>query len=184
MDRASVVFGEVRFERLAGISVSHLYDLRGGKLCQNTRNWRPHRPAPRPSAEWGAGLHSHRQCASGRSGRGERGVSHHRGGRYDPVPACAICEKISEAYLLPVIRQLLDGCPSAILGLHANNGSEYINYQVAGLLERCGSSSPHHARRIPTIPHWRSPRTAESYANIWVLPRSRHTASACSMISV
>ena len=88
-----------------------------------------------PPAEWGAGLHPHRQRASGRSGRGERGVSHERGGRCDPVPACAICEKISEAYLLPVIRQLLDGCPFAILGFHANNGSEYINYQVAGLFE-------------------------------------------------
>ena len=45
------------------------------------------------------------------------------------------CEKISEAYLLPVIRQLLDEYPFAILGFHADNGSEYINYQVAGLLE-------------------------------------------------
>ena len=29
----------------------------------------------------------------------------------------------------------MDGCPFAILGFHANNGLEYINYQVAGLLE-------------------------------------------------
>ncbi len=29
----------------------------------------------------------------------------------------------------------MDGCPFAILGFHANNGSEYINYQVAVLLE-------------------------------------------------
>ena len=48
----------------------------------------------------------------------------------------ATCEKISEAYLLPVIRQLLDGFPFAILGFHADNGSEYINYQVAALLEK------------------------------------------------
>jgi hypothetical protein len=31
MERACRVFGEARFERLAGISVSHLYNLRGGK---------------------------------------------------------------------------------------------------------------------------------------------------------
>ena len=48
----------------------------------------------------------------------------------------ATCEKISEAYLLPVIRQLLDGFPFVILGFHADNGSEYINYQVATLLEK------------------------------------------------
>ena len=48
----------------------------------------------------------------------------------------ATCEKISEAYLLPVIRQLLEEFPFAILGFHADNGSEYINYQVARLLEK------------------------------------------------
>jgi len=47
----------------------------------------------------------------------------------------AICEKTSVASRLPVILQLLDGCPFVILGFHADNGSEYINYQVAGLLE-------------------------------------------------
>jgi len=48
----------------------------------------------------------------------------------------ATCEKISEAYLLPVIRQLLDGFPFVILGFHSDNGSEYINYTVAKLLEK------------------------------------------------
>ena len=47
----------------------------------------------------------------------------------------ATCEKISEASLLPVIRQLLEGFPFVILGFHADNGSEYINDQVATLLE-------------------------------------------------
>jgi len=31
MERALLIFGDARFERLAGISVSHLYNLRGGK---------------------------------------------------------------------------------------------------------------------------------------------------------
>ncbi len=48
----------------------------------------------------------------------------------------ATCEKISEAYLLPVIRQLLDEFPFVILGFHSDNGSEYINYRVAALLEK------------------------------------------------
>ena len=38
--------------------------------------------------------------------------------------------------MLPVIRQLLDGFPFVILGFHSDNGSEYINYQVAKLLEK------------------------------------------------
>lgn len=46
------------------------------------------------------------------------------------------CEKISETYLLPVIRQLLDGFPSVILGFHADNRSEYINCKVVKQLEK------------------------------------------------
>ncbi|MDO8412907.1 MAG: hypothetical protein Q7S51_03845 [Gallionellaceae bacterium] len=38
--------------------------------------------------------------------------------------------------MLPVIRQLLEEFPFVILGFHADNGSEYINYQVAKLLEK------------------------------------------------
>ena len=47
----------------------------------------------------------------------------------------ATCEKISEASLLQVIRQRLEGFPFVILGFHADNGSEDINDQVATLLE-------------------------------------------------
>ena len=38
--------------------------------------------------------------------------------------------------MLPVIWQLLDEFPFVILGFHSDNGSEYINYQVAKLLEK------------------------------------------------
>ena len=45
-------------------------------------------------------------------------------------------EKISEQYLMPVIEQLLDCFPFVIQGFHSDNGSEYINYKVAALLEK------------------------------------------------
>ncbi len=48
----------------------------------------------------------------------------------------ASCEKLSEAYLLPVIGALLSGFPFRILGFHADNGSEYINRRVAAMLEK------------------------------------------------
>ena len=35
-----------------------------------------------------------------------------------------------------MIRQLLDGFPFVILGFHSDNGSEYINYQVAQMLDK------------------------------------------------
>ena len=45
-------------------------------------------------------------------------------------------EKISEHYLIPVLEQLLDTFPFVIKGFHSDNGSEYINKQVAKLLEK------------------------------------------------
>ena len=48
----------------------------------------------------------------------------------------ATCERLSEAYLLPVIEALLDNFPFSIRGFHADNGSEYINHRVARLLEK------------------------------------------------
>ena len=45
MERACRVFGDARFERLAGISVSQLYNLRGGTPYQRTRwHWTKTRP--------------------------------------------------------------------------------------------------------------------------------------------
>ncbi len=45
-------------------------------------------------------------------------------------------QTISEAHLLPVIRQMLEQFPTLILGFHADNGSEYVNHQVAKMLDK------------------------------------------------
>ena len=43
---------------------------------------------------------------------------------------------ISEVHLLPVIEQMLAQFPFEILGFHADNGSEYVNHQVARMLDK------------------------------------------------
>jgi len=144
MERAHQVFGDARFERLAGISVSHLYNLRGSRPYQNKRrHWTKTNPtgvpigkrrAPQPN-----GLPGYIRIDSVHQGDqdGVKGVYHINA--VDCVTQfqlVATCEKISEAFLLPVIRQLLEGFPFVILGFHSDNGSEYINYQVAKLLEK------------------------------------------------
>ena len=48
----------------------------------------------------------------------------------------ACCEKISEAFLLPVIGMLLEQFPFQILGFHSDGGSEFVNHDVARLLEK------------------------------------------------
>lgn len=48
----------------------------------------------------------------------------------------ATCERISEAYFLPVLENLLSAFPFRILGWNKDNGSEYINHTVATLLTK------------------------------------------------
>lgn len=144
MERALLVFGDARFERLAGISVSHLYNLRGGAAYRDKRrHWTKTRPTGIPIGQRRApqpdGTPGYIRIDSVHQGDqdGVKGVYHINAvdcvTQYQLV---ATCEKISEAYLLPVIRQLLDEFPFVIMGFHADNGSEYINYQVAAMLEK------------------------------------------------
>ena len=48
----------------------------------------------------------------------------------------AATPQISERWLIPVLEQLLEQFPFAIRGFHSDNGSEFINYRVAGMLEK------------------------------------------------
>ena len=144
MERAYQVFGDPRYERLASISVAHLYNLRGSRQYQNKRrHWTKTRPtsipigtrrAPQPN-----GMPGYIRIDSVHQGDldGVKGVYHINAvDCVTQMQFVATCEKISEAYLLPVIRQLLEGFSFVILGFHSDNGSEYINYTVAKLLEK------------------------------------------------
>lgn len=46
------------------------------------------------------------------------------------------CERISKAYLLPVLEDLIDQRPFEVLDFHSDNRSECINKMVATLPER------------------------------------------------
>jgi transposase InsO family protein len=45
-------------------------------------------------------------------------------------------ERISESYLEPLLRRLLEQFPFRIRGFHSDNGSEFINHSVARTLEK------------------------------------------------
>ena len=144
MERALLIFGDARYERLAGISVSHLYSLRGSQPYQNKRrHWTKTNPTSAPIGKRRApqpdGAPGYIRIDSVHQGDldGVKGVYHINAvDCVTQMQFVATCEKISEAYLLPTIRQLLDGFPFVILGFHSDNGSEYINYMVAKLLEK------------------------------------------------
>ena len=50
--------------------------------------------------------------------------------------AIGCVEKISEHYLVPVLKDLLSQYPFRILGFHSDNGSEYVNKRVVKLLNK------------------------------------------------
>jgi transposase InsO family protein len=157
-ERALGLFGDHRYSRLAHISVAHLYNLRRAAGYQRARGAVAHRTSPvkLPIGERRA------PQPNGRPGF-IRVDSVHQGdldglkGVYlinavDTVTQfqfIAGVERISEHYLLPVLRTLLDRFPFTVHGFHADNGSEYINYQVADLLNKLNieltKSRPRHS---------------------------------------
>ncbi len=113
MGRALRVFGDARFERLAGISVSPLYNLRGGRAYQNQRrHWTKTNPTGVPIGQRRVpqpnGMPGYIRIDSVHQGDqdGVKGVYHINAvDCVTQMQFIATCEKISEAYLLPVIRQ-------------------------------------------------------------------------------
>ncbi|MFT6306563.1 MAG: hypothetical protein ACI9US_003347 [Gammaproteobacteria bacterium] len=49
----------------------------------------------------------------------------------------ASVEKISEKFLILMLEQMLETFPFKIMRFHSDNGSEYINQNVAKLLKNC-----------------------------------------------
>jgi transposase InsO family protein len=137
-------YGNKQYERLAGISVAHLYNLRASA---GYRNQAAVFEATRPTSI--AIGERRRPDPQGRPGYlrvdtvhqgdwdGTKGVYHINA--VDTVTQWQVVgctSKITEAYLLPVLEAVLAQFPFAILGFHVDNGSEYINHRVAKMLEK------------------------------------------------
>ena len=144
MERAYGIFGDTRYQRLATISVAHLYNLRQRPSYQHQRQvWTKTRPVTVAIGERRAPTPNNRpgylRVDSVHQGDrdGIKGVYHINAvdcvTQYEGV---ATCEHISEAFLIPVLEALLLSFPFPILGFHSDNGSEYINRHVAKLLNK------------------------------------------------
>ena len=202
MRREFEVFGDARFERLAGISTSHLYNLRKSRTYERQRVSRTRtkptaaaigeRRKPRPEGRPGfVRVDSvHQGDLDGRKGVYEINLVDEVT-QYEFVGAT---EAISERFLIPVLEGLLGLFPFAIKGFHADNGSEYVNHAVAACSRSCAPSSPARVRDAPTTtpsPRARTPAScaATSAANTsprasrrWCIgspaPCSRRTSTA------
>jgi hypothetical protein len=144
MERAHRLFGDARYERLAAISVAHLYNLRQRPGYQRLRVvWTKTRPVTIPIGTRRAPAPNNRpgylRVDSVHQGDqdGLKGVYHINAvdcvTQYEAVGSC---ERISEAYLIPVLEAMIGSFPFIIRGFHSDNGSEYINRQVAEMLNK------------------------------------------------
>ncbi len=144
LERECEVFGNKEFERLAEISVSHLYNLRRSPAYRKRAG---HYQATKPT---GVSIGERRRPdPKGQPGHlrvdtvhqgdwdGAKGVYHlHAVDAVTQWEAVGCTERISEQYLEPVLEAMLHQFPFPILGFHADNGSEFINYTVVKLLNK------------------------------------------------
>ena len=143
-ERAYALFKQTQYQRFAGISVAHLYNLRKSKPYLRQR-YTFEKTCPKvaligirkkPRANGEPGFIRIDTVHQGDQDK-QKGVYHINA--VDEVTqfevVCTV-EKISELYLMPAIEQLLDCFPFVIKGFHSDNGSEYINYKVAKLLSK------------------------------------------------
>jgi transposase InsO family protein len=137
-------YGKPEFERLAAISVAHLYNLRHHQRYRERRlNYTRTRPTAvsigerrRPDPQGQPGYVRVDTVHQG-DRPGAKGVYHINAvdevTQWQMVSATA---RISEAWLEPVLASLLRQFPFPILGFHSDNGSEFINQTVARLLNK------------------------------------------------
>ncbi len=144
LEREVELYGKQEYARLAGISVAHLYNLR---KCQRYRERRLNYIKTRPTA---VSIGERRKPdPQGRPGylrldtvhQGDqpeaKGVFHINA--VDEVLQWQVVgstPRISEAYLKPVLEDMMRQFPFRIRGFHTDNGSEFINHTVAELLNK------------------------------------------------
>lgn len=142
LEREFTVFGRKGYERLAKLSVAHLYNLRKRREYREKRlRYEKTRPTQiaigerrRPQPE---GRPGYLRVDTVHQGDGPQGKGLYHVNAVDEVTQWEVVgavEMISEAFLLPVLQEILQQFPFRILGFHTDNGSEYINHRVAGML--------------------------------------------------
>jgi hypothetical protein len=144
LHREFAVYSNQEYERLSAISVSHLYNLRQSPIyrsqrvrVQSTQSRQiaiAERRKPDPLGQPG-----YLRVDTVHQGQkdGKAGVFHINA--VDTVTQwqnIGCVETISERHMLPVLEAMLHQFPFRILGFHCDNGSEFLNYRVANMLEK------------------------------------------------
>jgi transposase InsO family protein len=144
LEREYRLYGKPEFARLATLSVSHLYNLRQQpryrerRLCYTRTRPTPvaigERRCPDPRGQPG-----YLRVDTVHQGDAPAGQGVYHINAVDQITQweiVAATERISEAWLEPVLEAMLRQFPFRIRGFHSDNGSEFINRVVARLLNK------------------------------------------------
>lgn len=140
LKREFEIYGKPEFERLAKLSNGHLYNLRrnpryGLRTYEKTRPTAVQigeRRKPEPNAQPGF-----LRIDTVHQGDGPEGKGIYHINAVDEVTQWEVVlatPRISEAWLMPLLKSILEQFPFVILNFHSDNGSEFINKTVAQLL--------------------------------------------------
>lgn len=144
--REQSMFGHTAYATIAGISVSHIYNIRKNNQQYitseaikysktnpvNTNIGERRKPLPygKPGFIRVDSVHQGDKD-------GEKGVYHIN--LVDEVTQYELIgcvPQITDEYMEPLLLKLLDAFPFVILNFHSDNGGEYVNHTVAAILER------------------------------------------------
>jgi hypothetical protein len=144
LQREFEVYGNLEYERLAGISASHIYNLRRSPAYRKVRVRVEHTRARQVSI-----AERRRPDPKGQPGYLRVDTVHQ--GHHDGKPGLyhinavdtvtqwqivGCVETIAERHLQPVLEAMLHQFPFRVRGFHCDNGSEFLNYTVARLLNK------------------------------------------------
>lgn len=138
-------YGKVEYENISKISSSHIYNVRKKNrvYISNTLIYTKTNPVnnsigirKKPNNQGIPGYFRIDSVHQGDEDK-EKGVYHIN--LIDEVTQfeiVAAVEGISEQFLIPVLKEMLNSVPYKVINFHSDNGSEYINYTVAKLLNK------------------------------------------------
>lgn len=138
-------YGKVEYENISKISSSHIYNVRKKNrvYISNTLIYTKTSPVnnsigirKKPNNQGIPGYFRIDSVHQGDEDK-EKGVYHIN--LVDEVTQweiVAAVEGISEQFLIPILKEMLNSVPYKVINFHSDNGSEYINYTVAKLLNK------------------------------------------------
>jgi transposase InsO family protein len=144
LHREFTAYGKAAYERLAGISVSHIYNLRHSERYRQSRVRMHHTQARGVSI-------AERRKPDPQGKPGYLRVDTVHQGQYDGQPGIyhinavdtvtqwqviGCVETICERDLIPVLEAMFHQFPFRILGFHSDNGSEFLNHRVEKMLNK------------------------------------------------